>query len=42
LERGERLDGVRAPDGLRACFGEAEVLDLAEDHVRSSERLLFA
>ena len=29
LQRGERLDGVGAPDRLHASFGKAEVLDLA-------------
>ena len=29
LERGDRLDRVRAADRLHACFGQAEVLDLA-------------
>src|SRR5437762_1351258 len=29
LKRGQRLDGVRAPDRLRSCFGKAEVLHLA-------------
>ena len=29
LERGERLDCVRATDRLHTCFGEAEVFDLA-------------
>ena len=29
LESSDRLDGVCATDGLHACFGKAEVLDLA-------------
>jgi hypothetical protein len=29
LERGDRLDGVRAANRLHARFGKAEVLDLA-------------
>src|SRR5439155_18903080 len=29
LQRGDGLDRIRATDRLRACFGEAEVLDLS-------------
>src|SRR3989441_7296913 len=29
MKRGERLDRVRATDRMDACFGKAEVLDLA-------------
>src|SRR5437588_2357839 len=29
LERSQRLDCMRAADGLHACFGKAKVLDLA-------------
>jgi hypothetical protein len=42
LDRGDRLDGVGAADGLGSCFGQAEVLDLAHlDEVLDRSGHLF-